>query len=313
MEKLFSIANFSKCPVVPIPPSFSKDGVLDIISTIKYLSFLKDGGFRLFMTTMGTSQFNLLSTDEIYLFNRTCAENIYPYPIILGIPPLANIFARNEIRKLFDLNNVSFMASYPDRYYNNNEIISYFFDLADCSTKPLLFHGMPIKSGIGGIDYFYNSILVNTISLHPNIIGMKEESPSFQIGLDLCLNIDTNNFITILAGRSQQRYLFMRKANPTTFLAGLGNIYPQLEIKFWQLLKIGELDKAIKITNLFERPLFDTFMSIGWHKSLREALNQKLGNFNNRLPFINISYKESKMIKNTLDIIDTRICNGIEI
>ena len=49
--------------VLPIPPSYHKDGTLDRTQTSKYVQWLEKSGVKCIMTTAGTSQFNLLKKD----------------------------------------------------------------------------------------------------------------------------------------------------------------------------------------------------------------------------------------------------------
>ena len=56
-------------PVYPIPPSFINDE-LELNSTHKYLDYLSEKGAKTIMSTEGTSQFNLLTSTEVDLFNN---------------------------------------------------------------------------------------------------------------------------------------------------------------------------------------------------------------------------------------------------
>ena len=57
--------NFYDGPVVPIPPSYTSEGKLDLDETCRYVRFLYKNGIKVIMTTVGTSQFNLLTRKEI--------------------------------------------------------------------------------------------------------------------------------------------------------------------------------------------------------------------------------------------------------
>ena len=61
-------------PVVAIPPSYSKHEDLETDSTKNYLSYLEENGAKCVMTTAGTSQFNLLSTEEVHQLNQGVSE-----------------------------------------------------------------------------------------------------------------------------------------------------------------------------------------------------------------------------------------------
>ena len=56
-------------PVYSIPPSFINDE-LELNSTHKYLDYLSEKGAKTIMSTAGTSQFNLLTSTEVDLFNN---------------------------------------------------------------------------------------------------------------------------------------------------------------------------------------------------------------------------------------------------
>jgi dihydrodipicolinate synthase/N-acetylneuraminate lyase len=63
-------------PVYPISPSFDENENLELESTKKYLTHLKDGGAKIVMTTAGTSQFNLMSREVEWVVHMNTA-NLY--------------------------------------------------------------------------------------------------------------------------------------------------------------------------------------------------------------------------------------------
>jgi len=294
------------CPVYPIMPSFNQSGGLDLKETEKYIHYLEKGGAKCLMTTAGTSQFNLLSNEEIYLLNESCCR--HPGKSILGISPLNLEKTRMEIDFLAsshligERENTAILLFFPERYYNNRSIVEYFHECASLSPFPVLIHGMPMKRASGG-QYEYSFDLVKEIYQHPNIVGMKEESSSFDVAFDLISKIknDNRDFITIVAGKSQRRFLSLYPAGATTFLSGLGSIHPRFDEDFYDLIKESRYPEAIMITNTYETPLFDQFMGLGWHMALREALKQKgLGCAFNRHPFPTPTEQESRIVSNVL-------------
>ena len=90
-------------PVYAIPPSFKNDE-LHLDSTLKYLKYLEKEGASRVLTTAGTSQFNLLSLDEIYKLNK-CIINNFKQEKILGLPPLSIKHLSQEISKFNNLNS----------------------------------------------------------------------------------------------------------------------------------------------------------------------------------------------------------------
>jgi len=294
-----------KGPVIPIPPPFTESQLFNTSELIVYLDFLLDRGVTHIMTTAGTSQFNLLPICGIKLLNDICCAN-FPNKCTLGIPSgntLKVLTMIRELNKKPELFNV--IVFYPERYYNDEVVITdFFYRVADCSKKPIFIHGLPLKSGITGQSINFSADLVNKLAEHENIVGMKEESSSFDFGFDLCSKVEDKNFQIIVAGKSAQRFSLLHQAGAQTFLSGLGNLYPTLEMKIYRdILSNGYSEDVVKI----EKPFFDTFMSIGWHKALRAALRIKGFKFYNIDPFPKTTNKEFDRIRQVLLFVEKHL------
>ena len=288
-------------PVFPIPPAYDKNGNLDLNSVRKYIKYLEKNGVEVIMTTAGTSQFNLLSISDIISLNKVCAE--FKGKSILGVPALSETEAIDFIveMNILGLNNSSLMLLYPDRYYDDESILGYFNNLADLSMYPCFIHGMFMRKGTGG-TYNFTAELINKISLHENIIGMKEETNDVGLAYNVCKDINKDNFIVIVAGGSMKRFLSLHSTGVQTFLTGIGNILPKIDIDFHTRLTNGDLYEAYYMVNEFENLFFDVFMKYGWHLSLREGLY--LENHyepNTKLPFPRGTKEMINDIKNIIE------------
>lgn len=302
------MSKFINGPVYPIPPSFKEDGSLDLEQVKNYLSYLSESDVKTAMTTAGTSQFNLMSLDEIRQFNKCCVEN-FPGKVIVGLPALPSCVLSKEIwhtNHLYgDNDRVALMLLYPDRHYDNKDVVSFFHQAADDSRCPIFIHGMFMRKGQGG-TFDFDAKIVNEIAAHPYIIGMKEECTSFEKGYDLCRGVKKKNidFEIIVAGKSIRRWVLMKTAGADTFLAGLGSIFPKFDADAYHFRTFDSVtDVAYKILKV-EDHFFDTCMKIGWHLSFREILKQ-LGVccLYNRSPFPVCTKKQSKELGDILEYI----------
>ena len=105
-------------PVVAIPPSYNRNEDLETDSTKSYLNYLKENGAECVMTTAGTSQFNLLSTEEVHTLNE--AVSSFEGQKILGVPALSLKHTIDFIKRASESyldENSKLMVLYPDRYY----------------------------------------------------------------------------------------------------------------------------------------------------------------------------------------------------
>ena len=110
------------------------------------------------------------------------------------------------------------------------------------------------------------------LSSHHNICGIKEEHPNLNQSFNEITRFHSE-FETIVAGGSMRRFMFLNAAGASTFLTGAGNILPQIALDFCDAIDNNNLLKANKIIVRYETPLFATFMKLGWHRGLRNALN----------------------------------------
>jgi len=286
--------------VVAIPPSFNEDQSLETKSTVKYLQYLHDNGAKRVMTTAGTSQFNLLSLDEIHELNASVTA--FPGDKILGVPPLATKDAIKFIRdgEYYSDNRTHFMLLYPDRFYSNACIIEYVSEITEAIGKPVYMHTQKMRHGIKG-SWEYNANVIN--SLKDKVVGIKEEISDLKESYDFVNKLHFT-FDIIVAGGSMRRFAYLNLAGANSFLSGLGNFEPKRELDFQNHeRKIYDKYQSLDV----ESNLFDVFMKYGWHRSLRYGLKFfGLTCFNNRNPWPkddDIFVKEiEKVLKECVDV-----------
>jgi len=282
-------------PVYPLCPSF-ENGTLEIESTKKYISFLEKKGVKHIMTTAGTSQFNLLDVEEVRSFNLSMID--FNGNKIIGMPPLSiyNIKKEIDYYNSKNINDASLLILFPERYYSNEQLISFFKEICEMSNYPILVHGNILRRGNGG-NYEYDKKLLSQLSEIDGFIGMKEESSSLEFAKN---NLQELDMEIIVAGGSMRRFWSLEPFGATSYLTGVGSFNPTIEENFYSEYMNGDIRKAKEIMTSFETPLFDSFMYIGWHASMRETLHQMGFIKGNREPFVTLSHDEKNLIKKTL-------------
>ena len=289
-------------PVIPIPPSYTMDENLDVKATIKYCNYLLENGATRLMTTAGTTQFNLLSLNEIHELNTAISK--LDCEKILGVPALSLKHAIEFIRYAntnYDPKNTSLLLLFPERFYDHENVAGFFHMCAKISFFPCYIHGMPMRRGNGGM-FDFDAKVINMIARHPKLVGMKEEHSNLASSYKVIDNIIDKDFEIIVAGGSMRRFLFLETAGAHTFLSGVGNIHPQIENRFVEAVNNSDRISANKIVAECEKVCFDKFMTIGWHKSLRTAIAlKKLGCFWNRKPFIPLNKNDELVIIDAIE------------
>jgi len=293
-------------PVYPLVPSFLENEEFDIDTSRKYIKYLDENGANVLMTTAGTSQYNLLTLEEIRTFNNIAGTS-FSKKKILGLPPLSTKALLKEIELLNkkSYKNTFLMLLFPERYYHNNEIVEWAHSAADISDYPVFLHGMFMRKGTGG-QFNYSANLYNDIIKHSNIIGTKEETSDLALAFNVVEGIEKKDFNIIVAGGTLRRFMFLNPAGANTFLSGVGSIFPEIEERFYNAHKQKDIDLCKYIISAYETPLFNAFKTIGWHPSLRESLRIKgLCNYN-RKPFAILTNGEKKQIEDIVLKLETK-------
>jgi len=289
-------------PVYPIPPSFDEEEKLELVSTISYLNYIQNNGGKIVMTTAGTSQYNLLTIEEVRSLNL-CVINNFDGEKILGLPPLSLKHVKEEIELMNTLcdseqsSKISLLILFPERYYDDEQIVEYFEEICRVSKFNILVHGNLLRKGMGG-TYEYSKPLLEKLSNIEGFIGMKEEASNL---MHSTTNLPKENFEVIVAGGSMKRFWGLCPHGATTYLTGVGSFFPKLEESFFSNYKNDNINECLSIINKIETPLFETFMSLGWHLSMRTALKE-LGFINSdRKPFKQPTKETKEKIINTLN------------
>lgn len=250
--------------VIPIPPSYYKDESVNVDDTLRYLNFLNTSGIETVMTTAGTSQFNLLTIDEIHLLNRTVCSG-YGQNKIIGVPPLS----LRDTEKFIDVANgykdtkTNYLILYPDRHYDNKTIMQFFYQLKKTTDVDFYLHSMGLRSGVGGY-WEYESEFVKNLFECGLIVGIKEEYSDIKQAFGF-VNGLPKDLDVIAAGGSMRRHNFLKIAGANSFLGGIGNLFPKIELEYCK--------KQNEHSLVLEKKLFDVFMKFGWHRALRMGLS----------------------------------------
>jgi dihydrodipicolinate synthase/N-acetylneuraminate lyase len=250
--------------VIPIPPSYYEDESINVDDTLKYLNFLYSKGIQTVMTTAGTSQFNLLTVDEIHLLNRTIC-NGYGQNKIIGVPPLSLRETKKFIKVANDYidSKTKYLIMYPERHYDNNTIKEFFFQLKQNTDADFYIHTMGLRSGTGGY-WEYESGLIKDLFEGGLIVGIKEEYSNIQQAFGFVNELPEEMDI-IVAGGSMRRHNFLKIAGANSFLGGVGNLFPEIELDY--------CNNGKEYSLVLEKKLFDIFMKFGWHRALRIGIS----------------------------------------
>ncbi|MDA7836514.1 dihydrodipicolinate synthase family protein [Salibacteraceae bacterium] len=262
-------------PVIPIPVPFDKNQNVDYAALEKYTHFLVDAGIKNVMTTVGTSRYNLLSTEECKNVNRVVAQAAAGKAIsIVANPTTGGTKSAIDFAKHVDEIGADYLlAYYPERHYGDDYIIEFFQSIIDNSSCNILIHEMPMRNGLGPGTVQYSLELLTKLMSMDKICGVKEEALDPEYSNMLVENL-ADKAIIIGAGGGMSRYLKRDKQRGAkAYLGGIGNFVPSLELEFFAAMMNGDNAKAESIVEGLELPLFQATVPMGWHPALKAMLS----------------------------------------
>jgi dihydrodipicolinate synthase/N-acetylneuraminate lyase len=272
-----SYKNLIQGPVIPIPTPFLENEEIDYNGLSSYTKFLSDENIPAVMTTVGTSRYNLLSWDEIKKVNETIVKASGPNTqTIVANPTTGGLKAAIEFGKHAEsLGADYYIVYFPERHYGEDNTYNYFKALCDELSIKILIHEMPMRNGIAGGSIQYSVNLLETLFQLENIVGMKEEALNAEYSNELVEKF-SEDVLIIGAGGGMSRYMYRDyERGAQAYLGGIGNFIPKIELDFYQAITNGNQEKAKAIVENVELKYFEKVVPLGWHPSLKIALNLK--------------------------------------
>ena len=295
-----SYKNLIQGPVIPIPTPFLEDESVDYDGLASYIKFLSNANMPAVMTTVGTSRYNLLSWDEIKTVNETVAKAAGPNTqTIVANPTTGGLRAAIDFGKhAEEIGADYFIVYFPERHYGEDNTYVYFKKLCDELSIKILIHEMPMRNGLGGGKVQYSLELMERLFELENIVGIKEEALDADYSNEI-LDKFSDDILIIGAGGGMSRYLYRDyDRGSMAFLGGIGGFIPSIELDFYKAITTGDRAKATEIVEEVELKYFGEVVPIGWHPSLKVALNMKgLMTPYERRPMKQVSDEEKAIMK----------------
>ena len=265
-------------PVYPIPVPFKYNESVDLRALEYYCDYLVGQGACNLLLTVGTSRYNLLTRQEMMDINR-CVAAFSSHEvccIVSGPGPntgstMENIAFAQEAEKM---GADGMLCVYPERWYGDDCLKSFFTNLADHSPVDIYIHAVPMRDGFGGvtaIKLFENSVL-NDLLDHERIVGVKEENGKREIYEGLIAKHRQTSTI-IGAGGAMRRHMGDAKLGAQCYLVGVESLRPSLGPAFFDAVHGGNIEDAEKIAKQNEDPYFPAAVEVGWHRALKGALS----------------------------------------
>ncbi|WP_018658606.1 dihydrodipicolinate synthase family protein [Allofustis seminis] len=235
--------------ITPILSSFHRDTerTLNLDAMEPLIDYLLDNGVRTLFALGSNGEFFTMNDHEKLQF----VKHILNYvdgrvPIIVG----TSSCQRNEVLKLskkvqaLGAAAVSILPPYFIRP-TDDEIISYYIDIADQLEIPIIMYNIPKNVG-----YSISNEVLDECLKHNNIIGIKDSSGNRDVIVDFT-KICHENQKSYWCG-SDGNISFSYQHGAVGAISGLSNVIPQTIVSLWDALEKEDFGRAEGLQQMIE-------------------------------------------------------------
>jgi 4-hydroxy-tetrahydrodipicolinate synthase len=262
-------------PVAPIPTPFKPgDHAVDHAALERYVDWLVGQGVPVILTTVGTSRFNLLTTEEMLAVNETVARTVGDRALSIVAGPLDGS-TRENVRFAQHAAKVgagAFIAMFPERFYGEEPIYEFFKTVSEEAGIGVMIHEMAMRNGLAGGPVQYSLELLDRLTDLPGIVGMKEECCDAEYSYRIIRRVSHKT--GLIGWGSMRRFLRDHHAGSRAALMSIGNFLPKIELAMHAAVAERRYDEAERLVREYEDDFFALAVQLGWHRALKETIHQ---------------------------------------
>lgn len=275
---------------------FDETEKVDYAALDRYLEHIYRTGARKFYAMAYNSRYSQLSHPEIMELNAFCIRKVKALDrnnvAIVGDPIHCSTketieFARHAKDAGGDL--ISLIVR--EKYFNDEQIMDHYAEVAGATHMGILVHEMPFLSGYNGNQMHWPLSLLRTLPKVPEIVALKEDAKDFAI---TCAALELEPRIRVVIAGRKSAFMAFRDYGARAYLNGISMLDARIGERFWTAYETDDRRTIDDILGRLEAPFFDRCAAkYGWHRT-NKALLQAAGLMHrrDRMPLKHLSDTE---------------------
>jgi len=287
-------------PIVAMTTHFTEDDRIDVEAMRRITEFYIESGIKIVIADGSTGEFASLSEEERRLVIRTVVETAAGrLTVIAGTACPGTKLTIELTQYAQEVGADGVMITPPYYGFNGFEgLKAHYRDIAQ-------------NTDLGIVVYFSGAVMhtVQNILAKPELMleleeagqghisGFKDASGNFHFYRSVCKLLKDK--IAVMGSNGMNYYLYAHEFGGPCFLTGLGNIWPKVEIEFFEALESGNRKRALEIVNEKDLPYLKACVATGTYngavKTLMGAAGLPSGPM--RLPFLGCTPEQAETLK----------------
>ena len=293
-----------KGPIFSIITPFKKDGKIDYETLFKCLRYYYIKGVRVYYLMFYNGRIGLLNEEEIYILNKRIAKYLkknFKDVIFIGAGKFEGSAkdTLKSIKKLSKSGIDMFSVIFGEKYYNDDQVYSFFKYLNKKTSLPITFHLQMMMNGHGVKPPIinYSLGLAEKICSLKKIVAVKEDSKIHNFTMKLIPRIKKKVLI-IRAGGGMTGWRKYQKIGCQSWLVGIELLDPSIAFDFIKALREKNFKYLNFVEKKIEKPFFNEAKKYGWHIFIKSCLEDcGIMSSEERLPLKSLNNKDHKKVK----------------
>ena len=240
-------------PVVAMTTPFKADLSLDLDGLRKLLDFYCENKIGPLIVGGSSGELFSLSMEERKTIVEVAVEQTAGrLPIIAGCPHSGTQLALELVQHAQKAGADGAMITPPYYAFSGFEGLFRHFEIIgqESDLGILIYFSGAVLHQVQ--DVIANPALLYELCELPHISGFKDATRNYFFARDI--TIELKGKIAIVESGGPGRYMWVWDYGAPSFITGLGNIWPKVELDFWHALQRGDRDSAQKIVFEQDRP-----------------------------------------------------------
>lgn len=265
-------------PIVAITTPFNRDLSLDLNGLRSLVDFYCEQKVGPMIVGGSTGEFHALTDAERRRLLEVAIEQAAGrLPIIAGCAHSGTQIAADFVRHADQCGAIGAMVTPPYYGFAGLEGLCRHYEI------------IRDQSDLGVLVYFSGPVLplVPDIIADPskfdrlaqisNIVGFKDSTNNYPFYRDLSLRM--KNKVAVIGSSGMGYFTWGYDYGSPGFLTGLGNIWPRVEMDFWNALRRNDRKKALRIVNEKDKPYLEAYKVVGgrYYFAMVKALLDMVG------------------------------------
>jgi len=253
------------------------------------------------------TRYLLMTNDEIKSINKFVIEKVKALNnnniVIVGDPLNCSTQTSIEFAKHAKECGADVISLiYRSYLFFDDHVYNHYKTVADAVPDiGILVHEMPFMKGIPQHqDGKWSMDLINRLADIPSVIAMKEDAKQDEYTRKV-VNLISNRVSIVVSGNGLQQWSKVSD-KCASWLTGIGNLWPQTELEFYNAHLKGDTKSCNKIIEKIEKPFFWVKDNLSWHLGIKSAL-KTLGIMerHERMPYQPLNDEQHKKVKKIVE------------